>query len=75
MAGLLDFLKPQTGSLGTVADPYAQFRANPDMLRQHLADTLKRQGRADINLQQLTPDQMLFMLQQLKPVDTIGVRG
>ena len=62
--GLLEMLQPK--NLGQVM--------TPDMMRAQLLLQLKRQGRTDIDVNRLSPDQMQQMLRTI-PVDTVGVRG
>jgi hypothetical protein len=64
LAGILESLRPR--NLGEVM--------TPDVMRVQLLHKLKQQGRTDIDVNRLTPEQMMMML-RTQPVSTTGIRG
>jgi hypothetical protein len=67
MPGLLELMQPK--NLGQVSQPM-----NPDMMRMMLRQQFMQQGRKDIDVNTLSPDQMMMLLQR-QPISTTGIRG
>ena len=62
MAGILESLRPR--NLGEVM--------TPDVMRVQLLHKLKQQGRTDIDVNRLTPEQMMMMLRTISPTCVVS---
>jgi hypothetical protein len=65
MPGLLELMQPK--NLGQVGQ-------TPEAMRLMLKQQLMQQGRSDIDVNTLSPEQMMRLLQR-PPVQTTGIRG